>query len=320
MSGAALVTIGITCFNAEASIEAAVNSALKQTYTNTEIVIVDDGSTDHSWSVLERLQASQPDKIRIFKNAKNSGVAATRNHIIREARGVYLAFFDDDDQSVPERVSEQVRRISEYRTKFKVTAPVICHAARAQVYPDGMKRIEQTMGIDETITAPHGADMAAHILFNKPLAGGHGSLATCSQMSELETYRALGGFDEKFWRSEDTEFNVRLARAGGHFVGIAKPLVRQTMTRSLDKNLLNERRFALALYEKHKDFLSAAGRGSFDRDWLSLKHDYLENRSSDFWKRFLRLFKDHPRLFCERLFRALPNLGYNRVFRKFHKT
>ncbi len=312
------IAIGLTSYNAADTIIAAVESALNQNYPNFEIVVVDDCSTDATWAVVQNLARAHPDKIRIFQNDKNLGVAGTRNRIIAEARGDFLAFFDDDDCSVSERIAKQIQRITDYELYFASGFPVVCHAARLQKYPDGSEVIAPTMGCSIAQIAPHGYDMAARILYNKKIDGGDGSMPTCSQMARLSTYKNLGGFDESFRRMEDTEFNVRLALAGGHFVGIAEPLVMQKMTQAQDKNIKAEREFSRQLYQKHTSFLFEQGRGTFDIDWVEAKHDYWEGARLKFVLRLLTLFALHPLLSLERIFHALPNMGYNAALRRFH--
>src|SRR5688572_16355204 len=152
------VTIGVTTYNAEDTIQDALNSASVQTLQNTEIVVVDDRSTDSTMSVL-RDYACRSD-VRIYQNAENRGVAASRNEIIKRATGQFVAFFDDDDISLPSRVERQVRRIVEYERKFAQGSPVICHTARLQIYPDLRQRVEPTMGCAEDRPAPSGAKVA----------------------------------------------------------------------------------------------------------------------------------------------------------------
>ena len=101
---------------------------------------------------------------------------------------------------------------------------------------------------------------------------GHGSCATCSQMARRSTYMELGCFDERFRRSEDTEFNVRVAKAGGHFIGIAKPLVIQHMTKTGEKNLDDELYYQQLLLKTHKDVAEKYGQYEFCKEWLSLKY------------------------------------------------
>ncbi len=312
------VTIGITAYNAADTITAAVESAINQNYPNFEIVIVDDVSTDDTWNIVQGLARAHPDKIRAIQNDKNLGVAGTRNRIIVEAHGDFLAFFDDDDCSVPDRIVTQMKRITDYERDYARGVPVICHAARLQKYPDGSEVIAPTMGCDLKKIGPYAHDMAARILYNKKIDGGDGSMPTCSQMARLSTYKQLGGFDDSFRRMEDTEFNVRLALAGGHFVGIAEPLVVQTMTLANDKNIKAERGFARQLYQKHKSFLFEQGRGTFDIDWVEAKHDYWEGARLKFIFRLIVLFLSYPILSVGRIFHALPNMGYNTALRRFH--
>lgn len=312
-------TIGMTCYNAEDTIVRAIESGLAQEYPDFEIVIVDDCSTDKSWDILQNYAHANQDKIRVLKNEKNLGVAGTRNRIIAEARGEFLAFFDDDDVSAPDRIMKQVNRIIACERSLGGSSPIICHTARLQKYPDGTEKISPTMGCDENVLSPHGRDMAARILYNKKINGGNGAIATCSQMARTETYRRVGGFDEMFRRMEDTEFNVRLALAGGYFVGIADPLVVQTMTQSEDKIITSERFYARQLYKKHHHFLEEEGRNNFDIKWLEAKHDFWENKKVKFIIRLAGLFFCHPLLSIERLIHSLPNMEYNQSVRKFHR-
>lgn len=312
-----LVTIGMTAFDAEASIARAVRSALAQQWRPLEIVVVDDASRDATGSILAGLAAAHPE-LRVFTQPANGGVAAARNRVIAEAKGEFVCFFDDDDESAPERVGAQLDRILAYERDFAGGAPVICHTARRLLHADGSSRIAPTMGEMAGRPAPAGPAVAHRILAGTPLADGNGACPTCSQMARTSLYRALGGFDPALRRAEDTEFSIRLARAGGHFVGIGTPLVHQRMTLTADKTLADERRYALAVIDKHRDLFASAARYRFARDWLELKHDWLARRRLAFAARLLRLGANHPVGTTQRLLRALPNFGINRAFRQFH--
>ena len=170
MTSKPLITLGLTAFNAQDTIEGALKSAKTQSYKNTEIVIVDDCSTDGTWDIIQKL-AKKDKALRVFQNVKNMGVAGARNRIIHEAKGAFLCFFDDDDESLPNRVATQYERIISYEKEFAGGAPVICHSARTQVYPDGTSRTERTVGTLKGI-APHGAAMAKRILVGTPLYDG----------------------------------------------------------------------------------------------------------------------------------------------------
>ena len=313
----ALITVGITCFNAEQTIEKAVHSAMAQDWPNFEIIVVNDHSQDNSLSILEKLKEAH-DKIRIISNSENLGVAASRNAIIEHANGEFIAFFDDDDESHSSRLSEQHKRITEYENKYDIGALVICHCARNQDYPDGSRRYEPTVGTNKEQEAPHGDVVARRILIGTPANQLFGSMATCSQMSRTKTYKTLNGFDEDFLRSEDTDFNVRLSLEGGHFVGIDTPLVNQTMTLDHDKDLETELRYTIKLLDKHKNYIDQVSSHSFCVNWIKAKYTLLNGHKFLFLKNLFMLFMQHPIITMKKIFWALPNLSYNLKLSKHH--
>jgi len=313
-----LVTIGVTAYNAENSVERAIRSALAQTWQPIEIIAVDDASRDGTAALLRALARDIPE-LRVFENPTNGGVAASRNRILTQARGEFVAFFDDDDESLPERVAAQIDRLRRYETEFAAGAPVICHTARLQRFPDGSEHIAPTLGAREGVRAPNGPTVAARILLGSPLTDGYGACATCSQLARRATYRRLDGFDPDFRRSEDTEFNIRLALTGGHFVGVARPLVKQVMTATSEKGLAEEHRHACLLLEKHRPFAEAAGQYQFCQRWLDLRQAWRERRRIGFVGIMAGLLLRHPILTLRRMGLALPGLGLNRQQGRFHR-
>jgi len=301
-----LITIGITSYNALDSINAAIQSAQDQTWGNTEIVVVDDCSTDGTWEALQT-RKDKGEALRLFQNPKNGGVAVSRNRIIKEAKGAFVAFFDDDDFSQPERLEKQYNRIM--KNEHPIT---LCHTDRLQKYPDGSRRIEPT------IDGHSGMAVAKRILFGRPLKNRDiGSLATCSQMAKLSTYQDLGGFDENFRRGEDTDLAIRTALEGGHFVGVREPLVEQTMTASSDKKLKDEHQSWSALLDKHALFLKDNAQHIHAQAWLDLKFQYYRGDKGGFVFGLLGLFLKHPILTGQRLLWSAPNIGFNMAYKKF---
>ncbi len=312
-----LITIGLTTYNAEDTVERAVNSALSQSYRPIEIVAVDDCSTDQTLEILRLLSIKHPE-IRIFSNQVNGGVSKSRNHILQNAKGEFVVFFDDDDESHPDRLKKQYLRIKEYENRYANGAPVICHTARELHYPDGTIRLESTMGESKGGLAPSGLVVAKRILLGSPVKDGYGSCATCSQMARLATYQSLGGFDLALRRGEDTDFNIRLAVFGGHFVGISYPLVIQRMTKTPDKSLENEYENIRVLLAKHRNIMEIEGMYKFCCDWVEIKYDWLQNKNFAFTVHFIRLMLMHPILTFRRLIMALPNIRVNLAFSRFH--
>jgi len=97
-------------YNGEKYLEEAIFSVLNQTFTDYELLIIDDGSTDSSVKIIQSIKDS---RIRLVKNDKNRGVAYTRNVGLKEAKGEYLAWMDCDDLIEPNRLQEQINYLRE---------------------------------------------------------------------------------------------------------------------------------------------------------------------------------------------------------------
>jgi len=100
----ALVSIIIPTYNAEPWIAETLESAFQQTYSNTEIIVVDDGSTDQTRTILQ----SYVPRIRLILNETNQGVAASRNRGNAEAKGQYVALLDHDDLWEKDKLAKQM--------------------------------------------------------------------------------------------------------------------------------------------------------------------------------------------------------------------
>lgn len=101
-----LVSIIMPSYNTANFISETIESVLAQTYSNWELIIVDDCSTDDTDAVVCPYLAD--DRIRYLKNEKNSGAAVSRNRALREARGKWVAFLDSDDLWFPEKLEKQI--------------------------------------------------------------------------------------------------------------------------------------------------------------------------------------------------------------------
>lgn len=313
-----LVTIGITAFNAGDTIARAIDSALQQDWHNKEIVVVDDNSTDNTAAIVQAIAESVP-RLRLVRHPENRGVAAARNTILANANGEFVAFFDDDDISDPTRIRTQLQRIRSYEQGMPTYAPVVCHTARRQVLPDGSEHIEQTMGTGAAKVAPHGVAVAQRILMGRSLQDGYGSCATCSQMARLDAYRDVGGFDEALRRSEDTDMTIRLALAGAHFLGVADPLVHQTLSVNSHKQLQTEFDFAMMVLRKHAAAFPTSKDFQFSCEWLTLKSNWLQGKWARFLLRLASLCVTHPARTVHRM-REARNLSQSRAAkRRLHK-
>src|SRR5439155_4413373 len=110
-TGTPLVTVVIAAFNAMAHIEETCLSALRQTYRSLEVIVVDDGSTDETSRIVQRLAASDS-RVRLIRQ-QNRGVAAARNAGIAAASGEFIAPLDADDLWDSTKIERQVRRLQD---------------------------------------------------------------------------------------------------------------------------------------------------------------------------------------------------------------
>jgi glycosyltransferase involved in cell wall biosynthesis len=101
------ISIIIPAFNAASYIAETLNSVLAQTFADLEVIVVDDGSSDHTAKIVE--QIARTDKRVILLSQLNAGVAAARNAGIKVAQGEWLAFLDADDIWYPEKLDRQLQ-------------------------------------------------------------------------------------------------------------------------------------------------------------------------------------------------------------------
>ena len=103
-----LVSIGIALYNGAEYITETLNSINNQTYSNIEIIIVDDGSKDDSLDVCRRWEPFSLFPVFFSKNVSNFGLPATRNVLLSKSNGKYLSLFDQDDIMLPNKIKNDV--------------------------------------------------------------------------------------------------------------------------------------------------------------------------------------------------------------------
>ena len=114
-----LISVMIPIYNSEKYIGRCIESVIKQSYKNLEIILIDDGSTDNSGKICDKY-GKKDNRIKVF-HEKNSGVAASRNKALDLAGGKYLIFVDSDDFIFPEMIEILHDDIEEYDTQMAVS-------------------------------------------------------------------------------------------------------------------------------------------------------------------------------------------------------
>lgn len=296
------VTVGITCYNARETITRAIASAAAQRWSNLEILVVDDMSSDGSAQVARSALAVIPGA-RLIVRRTNGGVAAARNTLLAEATGLYIAFFDDDDESTPDRVSIQVARIE---AEKEAGPPILCYASGERLYPNGY-RVEAN-AIGSQGRAPSGDELLAYLLVNDRAPGAFygAGVPACALMARVEDLRALGGFDETLRRVEDVDLALRMALVGARFVGCPERLYLQHATVGSDKTPARNLIAELRVVEKHRDWLQARGLYHHARAWFRFREAWFARRRGEALARVVLLFASNPFRTMKRLWQSGP--------------
>lgn len=137
-----LVSIIMPSWNTEKFIAESIKSVLDQTYTNWELLIVDDCSND---STDEVVATFKDERIKYFHNEKNSGAALTRNKAMREAKGEWIAFLDSDDLWAPEKLEHQIDFMNKngYKLSFTEYEKIDEESNKIGIYVSGPDKVNR---------------------------------------------------------------------------------------------------------------------------------------------------------------------------------
>lgn len=137
-----LVSIIMPSWNTDRYIAESIQSVINQTYSNWELIIVDDCSTDNTDDVVASFQ---DERIKYFHNEKNSGAALTRNRALREARGEWIAFLDSDDLWSPKKLEKQIAFMKEngYSLSFTEYEKIDEESKPINIYVSGPSRVNK---------------------------------------------------------------------------------------------------------------------------------------------------------------------------------
>lgn len=180
-----LISIVMPAFNAEKYIDQAINSILKQTYTNLELLIADDGSIDGTKNIIRRLSENES-RIKVFNNDTNIGYLKTCNKLKALAAGDYITFQDADDFSDLDRLEILMAKMKEDRT-LDVVGSNFC-----KVLEDGQvtSTSDHAVNHDELVKS-----MPEQFLF-----------CGASFLLKREVYDKIGGYHEYFDRAGAEDF------------------------------------------------------------------------------------------------------------------
>ena len=249
------VSVIMPVYNVQHFVKSAINSVLLQTFTDFELIIVNDCATDKSLAIC---QSVLDHRIRIVNHKQNKGLAAARNTGIRHAIGRYIAFIDSDDMWHPDKLKlhvEHLNQSSQVGISFSRSSFMSHKGKLIHFY-----QMPQLTGIT-----------AAHLLCRNPVGNGSAPVIRRETLNDIR-FQALNHsenytcyFDERFRQSEDIECWLRIvATTNWKMEGIPAPLTFYRLNQEgLSSNTMKQlaswemmidkaRQFAPKLLKKHE--------------------------------------------------------------------
>lgn len=135
------VTILSPCYNVEKFLPKCLDSIINQTYRDLQIVMIDDGSRDNTWSILQEY-AAKDSRIEIY-HQENQGVATTRNNLLDKVKGDYVLFVDSDDWIEPDMVQFLVTKATENKAKVAMCGMVVNDTPVKKEYTESLLSQEE---------------------------------------------------------------------------------------------------------------------------------------------------------------------------------
>lgn len=251
------ISVVIPAYNAAWCVRKAIDSVLAQEFRDFELLVIDDGSTDDTPTVL----APYGDAIRVV-HQHNGGLSNARNAGIRESRGEFIAFLDADDWWLPGKLAHQIALLR--------TQPTVGFVSSAA-------RVEDVDGrlLNVWACTPCTGPFLPHLFGANGDVAGSGSAV----MVRRSLFDQAGGFDESLRSLEDVDMWMRLSAVAG-YACIDEPLaVILKRPGSMSRNLEVMKDASVRVMTKNRGLLPCGMQGAFWRSCLAGIHgDYAKWR------------------------------------------
>tara|TARA_Y100000389_G_scaffold43936_1_gene38673 strand:- start:22745 stop:23440 length:696 start_codon:yes stop_codon:yes gene_type:complete len=211
------ISIIMSTYDSEETIESAIKSIVQQTFKNFELLISDDCSNDNTYKICAEYEKSYQN-IKLFRNKKNMGLTLSLNKLIEYCSGNYIARHDSDDFSAKNRLEEQLI----FLKKFNLDG---C-GSRAKVI--NSKRIIPGFS--------YYLPLSLHLKYKNPLI--HGTL-----LIKKEALQDIGGYDEDFLYAQDYKLITDLIRNGYNVRIQNKILYYLNMENNISSNFRKEQKY-----------------------------------------------------------------------------
>lgn len=186
------ISVIMSVYNTESYLRDAIDSILNQTFSDFELLIIDDCSSDSSVDIIESY--TDP-RVRLLKNKENMGIVKISNHGLREARGEFIARLDSDDLAMPTRLEKQISILKQHPETALVASLYDCIDSSGK----------QQWTHDYWHPSPE--EIFYTLIFNNCIA--HSCV-----MYKKSTVQAINGYDEDLVYCDDWDLWFRLAQIG----------------------------------------------------------------------------------------------------------
>lgn len=223
------ISVIMAAYNSENTIAESIASIVGQTFTDWELIICDDGSSDSTYDIIKTYAEKYPGKIIAIQNERNSKLPFSLNHCLRYAKGDYVARMDADDRSYPERLEKQYAYLTAHPEVDAVGTGMTCF--------DGDRITGQRL--PQRVPSPDILGIGVPFF--------HATI-----MMKREVYEQLGGYSLKDYvlRCEDVDLWIRFFAKGFQGANLQEALyyVREDMAASRRRNFKNAANASKTLY------------------------------------------------------------------------
>ncbi|GGB88050.1 glycosyltransferase family 2 protein [Dyadobacter sediminis] len=255
-----MVSIIIPCYNCEGFINRAIDSVIRQTFEDWELLLVNNNSTDNTQKVLELCQSKNPERIFIFQENKK-GAPAARNKGLQNAKGKWVQYLDADDELLPDKIKNQLNSAEQNNAD--------CIIGNAELIE---KKGEKTV---RSIRPLYSADVWIGLTTSQ--LG-----ITSAILWKKEILDKINGWNEQLTSSQEYDMMFRMLKAGGKviFEESTNTLIHKTdsaISKNPDKSKMlkiidNRINLRLQIFE----YLTETGQLTKEREAMIHKYIYQE--------------------------------------------
>ena len=212
-----LISVIMSVYNDEKNIDKSIESIMSQTYKNLELHILDDGSNDKTWKIINKYK-TEYQNIFIYRNKNNLGLTKSLNYLVNQTNGEIIARHDSDDLSHPERIEKQLNIMTKYNLDFCTT--------RAQIIQNNKITPKFSYYIPKKIV----------VKYKNPVI--HGTLMIKKRVSIN-----IGMYDENFYYSQDYKLMTDLLNINSKYKILRTPYYKLNFENNISTKFKEEQKY-----------------------------------------------------------------------------